>query len=489
MLPMQPVSGSSLTAMSQRQSERVSVPLSGCRNAEDPAIAYERLLLATEGAGVGTYDIDLESGFGYLSPRVFALLGLTPTADGTARIEGWVDLIHHGDRDRIALEHDTAATRGGAWQAEYRVVKADDGQIVWLQTFGHFTRTETGHLRSTGVVMDITAKKQAEALLRESESRLRRSQAAGGVGSYEWLMDGSGGTQSEQMLRLIGLESGRNYAFNEIIQNVATEDMDYVIATTKAIREGCPTRETHYRIKAGDGDTRWIRDIGQLELDDAGKPYRWIGIVQDITEQKRSEARRDLLINELNHRVKNTLAVVQSLAHQTLRSDVPAQAARASFEQRLVALAAAHDILTNESWDSISIRQLVDAALEALGVARCQINISGADLQVRPKPAVSLSMALHELGTNALKYGSLTCDHGRVDVHWTADGDVFRFIWQERGGPPPAAARQPGFGTRMIRLALAAELDGSTQLEFLQGGVECVISAPRDNVVEGQVRR
>ncbi|MFO6446308.1 sensor histidine kinase [Erythrobacter sp. NE805] len=454
------------------------------RPADDPAVAHERLLLATEGAGVGTYDLDIASGHGYWSPRAFALLGMEPTPDGAARLEAWSERIHEADRARIAAEHAAAAARGGAWQAEYRIVRADDGAVVWLQTFGHFTHTASGHVRSTGVVIDITEKKQAEASLRESESRLRRSQEAGGVGSYEWFMDGSGGTQSEGMLRLIGLPPGRNYTFKEIIAPVLPEDMEDVIATTRAIREGSPRRETHYRVRRSDGEVRWIRDIGQLERDEAGRPYRWVGIVQDITEEKRAEERRELLINELNHRVKNTLAVVQSLAHQTLRSALPLDAARASFEQRLVALATAHDLLTKESWQSIAITELVDGALKALGVAESRVAVAGPDLQMKPKPAVSLSMALHELGTNAMKYGSLSVETGRVAVNWGLEGETFVFSWVERGGPPPPEVRQPGFGTRMIQLALAAELDGSAELRFEADGLTCRVTAPLGNAVE-----
>lgn len=454
------------------------------RPADDPGVAYERLLLATEGAGVGTYDIDIETGCGYWSPRVFALFGMVPAPDGFARFAEWRERIHPDDHKRLVDEHFAASARGGAWQAEFRVVRADDGEVTWLQTLGQFTQLPNGHIRSTGVVINVTKQKQVEAALRDSESRLRRSQEAGGIGSYEWLMDGSGGTQSEGMLRLIGLEPCRPRTFEEICQNVLPEDMPLVDATVRAIREGCRKRETHYRVVRKDGDTRWIRDVGQLELDDAGKPYRWVGIIQDITEQKRHEVRRDLLINELNHRVKNTLAVVQAMAHQTLKSDVPLAAARAALDQRLVALAAAHDLLTRESWESISLVHLVVDALKALGVAEHQVTVSGPDLQMKPKPAVSLRMALHELGTNALKYGSLSAEAGCVDIGWAIDSESLRFTWTERGGPPPAPIREPGFGTRMIQLALAAELGGSTELEFQTSGLRCRVVAPIEQAVE-----
>lgn len=459
-------------------------PATSSRTTDNPGVAYERLLLATEGAGVGTYDIDIETGCGYWSPWVFALFGLVPVPDGFARFAEWRERIHPEDYLRLVSEHTAAAARGGAWQAEFRVVRADNGEVAWLQTLGQFTHSPGARIRSTGVVIDISRQKQVEAELRESESRLRRSQEAGGVGSYEWLMDGSGGTQSEGMLRLIGLEPGPALSFAEICQNVHAEDIPLVEATVQAIQAGCRKRETHYRVVRKDGQTRWIRDIGQLELDKAGKPYRWVGIVQDITEQKRHEERRDLLINELNHRVKNTLAVVQAMAHQTLKSDVPIEAARAALDQRLVALAAAHDLLTRESWASVRIEDLVVEALRALGVARGKVRVSGPDLQMKPKPAVSLSMALHELGTNALKYGSLLAESGQVDIVWTTDAENLHFTWIERGGPAPAANHKPGFGTRMIQLALSAELNGTTELRFLPVGLECVVVAPVQQALE-----
>jgi two-component sensor histidine kinase len=130
----------------------------------------------------------------------------------------------------------------------------------------------------------------------------------------------------------------------------------------------------------------------------------------------------------------------------------------------------------------------VDVALKALGVADNRVRISGPDLQVKPKPAISLSMALHELGTNALKYGSLTGEQGRVVIQWAGIDDSFRFSWEEQGGPPPAIKRQMGFGTRMIELVLAAELNGSTELRFSSGGLTCEVVAPLDDVAERPVQ-
>lgn len=442
-------------------------------------MALERLLLATDGAGVGTYDLDLESGSGYWSPRAFALLGMNPNPEGTAEFEDWLDRIHEEDREEVLGRHQAAATRGGAWQATFRIIRADDGQARWLETHGLFTRNPDGHTRSTGVVADITEKMTADASLRESESRLRRSQQAGGIGNYEWLMDGSGGTQSEEMLRLIGLKPTRKYSFKQILETVLPEDREQVFATVATIQRGSSKRETFYRVRNGE-EIRWIRDLGQLERDDNGRPYRWVGIVQDVTKQKRHEEAQRSLVNELNHRVKNTLAVVQAIAHQTFRADVAPEVARSAFEGRLISLAAAHDILTKENWGPVSILHLVNAAANALSIAADRLETSGTELMLSSKAALAMSIALHELGTNAIKFGGLKGDAGKVRISWTSANDEFHFIWEEEGGPPPLQDRGRGFGTRMIKHALAAELKGSVEWQFKTSGVRCVVTAPLD---------
>ncbi|TNC48591.1 PAS domain S-box protein [Rubellimicrobium rubrum] len=207
----------------------------------------------------------------------------------------------------------------------------------------------------------------------------------------------------------------------------------------------------------------------------------------DISSRKAQERQRELLINELNHRVKNTLAVVQSIATQSLRDTRVPQDTRAAFEGRLMALAAAHDLLTRESWETAQLGTVVRAALQPFD-SEHRFEVSGPDLRLRPQAAVSLTLALHELATNATKYGALSNKSGTVAVTWTVSTDempMFHLTWAEQGGPPVTPPTRSGFGSRLIQKGLAGELGGPVTVEFLPDGVVCRIEAPLANLQAG----
>jgi PAS domain S-box-containing protein len=200
-----------------------------------------------------------------------------------------------------------------------------------------------------------------------------------------------------------------------------------------------------------------------------------------VLERRRTEEHLRLLVNELNHRVKNSLAVVQSIAAQTIRGE-DMDGARRAFEDRLAALAAAHDLLTSRNWQSASLREVIVKAGLGCGAPSERLIVTGPELRVQPRSAVSLAMAVHELCTNAVKYGAFSNDEGKVSVEWSVDasGDEsrLRLLWQEEGGPTVAPPMRRGFGTRMIERALAAELGGTARIDFLPGGISCTVEAP-----------
>lgn len=205
-------------------------------------------------------------------------------------------------------------------------------------------------------------------------------------------------------------------------------------------------------------------------------------IARDITEKRQEERRHLLLINELNHRVKNTLATVQSLASQTFRSERDSHAFR-QFENRLVALARAHDLLTQESWQGADLLEILNRALQAVCPDReRQLEVSGPPCRLNPKLALSLSMAFHELATNATKYGALSVDAGKVAVDWNIEGDGddewLHLTWRELHGPSVTAPEKRGFGSRLLEQALARELNAQVLLSFSESGVIFSLTAP-----------
>ena len=209
-----------------------------------------------------------------------------------------------------------------------------------------------------------------------------------------------------------------------------------------------------------------------------------------VLERKRTEEHQRLLLNELNHRVKNTLAVIQSIASQTFRGEAAAPEARRAFESRLTALAGAHDLLTGRNWEAALLSEVVERAGNGCGAVPGRLRAEGEDVEIPPRTAVSIAMALHELCTNAVKYGALSNDAGMVTVRWSISGGPgerrLRLTWIESGGPPVAPPARRGFGSRMIERGLASELGGTVALEFLPEGVRCVVDAPLPAVGQGE---
>jgi PAS domain S-box-containing protein len=203
---------------------------------------------------------------------------------------------------------------------------------------------------------------------------------------------------------------------------------------------------------------------------------RVLATSRDVTREMRSEAQRQLLVNELNHRVKNTLATVQSIASQSLRNAGVDIGVRGAFEGRLMAIAATHNVLTDENWSAASLRQIIDGSVTPYRSHPGQLTITGEDLMVSPKPAVVMALAFHELAINALKYGALSASRGHVDISWSvAAGERLSIDWVERDGPPVRPPTRRGFGSRIVEMALPNELGGEVALDYRAEGLRCSI--------------
>jgi PAS domain S-box-containing protein len=220
--------------------------------------------------------------------------------------------------------------------------------------------------------------------------------------------------------------------------------------------------------------------------DQAGRLIAIVGISSDVTQRRKAEEHQRLLINELNHRVKNTLATVQSIASQTLRNAPGLDTAQTDIEARLIALSRAHDVLTRENWERVRLRDIVDQAVEPYSNQReDRLHIEGPEIRLPPRVALALAMALQELATNAVKYGALSNETGEIRITWSvslvSSPPHVRMIWEEKGGPTVAPPKRRGFGSRLIERSLASDLGGRVNIEFAASGVVCTLEAPFDD--------
>jgi Signal transduction histidine kinase len=335
---------------------------------------------------------------------------------------------------------------------------------------------------------DITDTKRAEEALRASEARLKAVLENVPVGIIITEAPTGrvtmGNPQAERIFRHPILPTpdfdayGQWRVYDAAGRPVAPRD--YPVA--RALLTGETTGDEEYRYRRGDGTMAWMWFAAAPIRDAEGAATAAVVAIVDIDQEKKAEEHHRLLINELNHRVKNTLATVQSIATQTLRNAGTVAEARVALEERLFALSRAHDVLTRENWESADLREIVDEALAPYRHAReKRLHAEGPVVRLSPRMALAIAMALQELATNAVKYGALSNDTGEVSVRWSVtgeDGPHLHLVWTETGGPPVTAPSRRGFGTRLIERSLAHDLNGRAKIGFTPAGVVCTVDAP-----------
>ena len=284
-------------------------------------------------------------------------------------------------------------------------------------------------------------------------------------------LDGSWLRVNRKLLDIVGYE--REELLRITFQDIThPDDVEADVEQFKALQAGdIPNYQMEKRYYRKDGELIWINLTVAIQRDDSGLPQFAISVVEDISERKANEEALAVVINELNHRVKNTLATVQAVAHMSFRKDEPLEQARADFTKRLNALAGAHDLLTDEKWAGASVLKVVQRALSPFEAdAEEKFAIDGPDVKLAARPALTLAMAIHELATNALKYGALSVDGGKVSVKWTHDcneaGRAFQFDWIERGGPPTSDPIRQGFGTTLLTRILPGDFGGIASAHY-----------------------
>jgi PAS domain S-box-containing protein len=266
---------------------------------------------------------------------------------------------------------------------------------------------------------------------------------------------------------------------DQLIGKVLWEEFPYAV--------GSPTHEAHVTAAR---ERRVVR-IETLSL----LRHRWVDVsifptssglavyFRDITERKEAEERQRLLVDELNHRVKNTLATVQSIAAQSLRGEAVPAEVRQRFIERLMALSRANDVLVTDDWHGGAVRSIAEQmASPHGGMDDGRFQIDGPEVELTPRAAVALALGLHELATNAAKYGALSSPNGRVAVDWAIESDKLRLTWRESDGPVVNEPTVGGFGSRLLNRGLASELQADVKIVFPPTGVVCEISAPLEAV-------
>jgi len=274
-----------------------------------------------------------------------------------------------------------------------------------------------------------------------------------------------------------GASSGElvGWGWQVVIEPTALPDV--LIGWQGAITAGEPF-EMVFPLRAADGSFRPFLALAQPVKDAQGLVLRWLGTNTDISEQKRAEEHLQLLLNELNHRVRNTLTTVQAIARLSLNS-LPTETVE-TFLDRIVTLSKAHDLLMQKNWRVMDLHEIIDRSIEPLCAeqGKDRLAVEGPVVLIPAERAASWSMALHELCTNAIKHGAFKTDFGRVKIDWDAPSQGWlHFRWREQGGPPVRRPEHRGFGSRLIE-SLGRELSGEANLSFEPAGLVCTIDAP-----------
>jgi PAS domain S-box-containing protein len=396
--------------------------------------------------------------------------------------------------DDLELDHELCK-RLDAGESDFDVEKRyvrKDGEAVWARTTVNVIRDASGRpLRHMAVIQDLNARKRAEEDLKASKDRLELALNAAQLGSWQYDPRHrvfSGDARAQEIV-----DFAKNEApIEEVMKRVHPDDVEKVLAAIEASLDPVdPKRSaTEFRLRRADGEIRWVETLGLAYFAGAGPERRAVsfgGTIQDITERKEREEKEHLLMREINHRAKNMLSVVDAIAHQTATKNPEDFVER--FSERIQALSANQDLLVRNEWNGVEIEDLVRAQLAHFAdLIGSRIAMHGPKLRLNPASAQAIGLALHELATNAGKYGSLSTDGGRVDVSWGIDGDTLTMSWTERAGPPVSVPQRRGFGTIVMETMAERSVDGKVDLDYAPSGLTWRLACPAANALEPRER-
>jgi PAS domain S-box-containing protein len=458
----------------------------------DEAARSEANREALSAAGLGEWRWDRATGILTLSRRAARILGRPPGRSVT-----WDALKPSlAEPERVSEIVDAAAARGEPCRFDTRLDV--DGRAVIVRVHGQAVRGPNDGpglepAGMAGVVQDITARVEARDEVLSRDQRLRVATAAAELGVFEWhMLDDHAIWENERMYEIFGHAPedgtiGKNEFLNDILH--ADDRAAVRQAISAALREDRILRVSGRIRRRSDGAWRTIDMAGRFERDAPDRlPRRLIGVVADVTDRRLAEERQTLLIRELHHRVKNTLATVQAIVGSTARTATDIDSFYEAFVGRIKSLAHTHSVLTEATWQTASLNGLLVnelrpyAEVTEAGGADGRISLDGPAIDLPSEIAVPIGMAIHELTTNAAKYGALSNRTGRVAVSWALEeggpAGTLRFSWRETGGPPVQPPRRQGFGSRLLQRVLITQVQAEVVTDYAPGGFSLTMLAP-----------
>lgn len=389
------------------------------------------------------------------------------------------DLGLTGEQIEARLVTLREAWRTGQTRTAEYPFEIEGGKRGWF--FGTFSPIPGDRPWVSFVVLDVTERRRAQVEALRQGARLAVALDATALGLWEYDVKSDAVDWDPRMRSLFGAPADGPIDFATYAAAVHPDDFPmveaaYLSALTGA-NDGAYVVEHRTTAAGAGGSAKWIRGAARVTFNADGSPRRVIGTAQDITSQVESRDRQNLLLAELNHRVKNNLAAVQAIANHTLRGAADPADFRRAFEDRLMSLARGHDLLTRNAWQTAALEEVFDAALSPFATQAIGVSGEGGGARVKPDLAVNLVMVLNELATNAGKYGALSTPAGAVTIEWSVAAGRLEATWRERGGPAVVKGRHEGFGSRLMRSALSA-FGGKIEVSLPAEGLICEISVP-----------
>jgi PAS domain S-box-containing protein len=446
-----------------------------------------QLDLAGKIARIGSFAYDQHTKKAQLSPGCAAIYGLP---EGTLEIsrEDWRARVHPDDLPSLdAVVRRAFANGARECVLEFRIFRG--GQVRWIESRVLISYNEAGRpVRRIGAQIDVTERKQAEQALGERNIQLALAAKAGLVGTYAYDADTEIMQISDGYAAIHGFPEGTTeIGRNECLAGVHPDDIGRVEQfRSEAFREHRHEYNVEYRIIRPGGELRWVETRCFISYGGGGRPHRVVGVSIDITERKRVEEQQRTLLAELDHRVKNALATVSAVVSHTQQGSRSVADFVAALDGRLRSMATTHELLSSHRWQGVSLTEVVRRELAPYATLD-NTEINGPPILLKPEAGQAMAMVLHELATNAAKYGALSTKNGRVSIRWDRHlRSHLVFEWQESGGPPVVALGKSGYGTSTIRGLIPYEFGGTVDLVLAPEGVRCRLELPADWLANGR---